>query len=287
MDSQDYIFKINDLSRSFNNHRVLNVPTLNIPRGKLVIIIGSSGCGKSTLLETLGLMVKPVLNPKQPNFESNANDISIVFTSSNDETIDYKDIWQNDDQGELLRKTYFSFLFQEANLLPNMNVEENILLSTIIQNGQINNIDWRDKYNKLLENVGLSKEIAKKNPINLSGGQKQRVAFARSAMRSFEVLFADEPTGNLDPVNARMVYDLMQQNIKDDSNKTAIIVTHNLKLGLEYADLVIPLEYDGKCGIVNEENIFYNNNEYWSNATKEYSNNDDAFEDIRAIIQPK
>ena len=287
MDSQDYIFKINDLSRSFNNHRVLNVPTLNIPRGKLVIIIGSSGCGKSTLLETLGLMVKPVLDPKKTNFESNANNISIVFTSSNDETIDYKDIWQNDGQGELLRKTYFSFLFQEANLLPNMNVEENILLSTIIQNGQINNIDWRNKYNKLLENVGLSKEIAKKNPINLSGGQKQRVAFARSAMRSFEVLFADEPTGNLDPVNARMVYDLIQQNIKDDSNKTAIIVTHNLKLGLEYADLVIPLEYDGKCGILNEENIFYNNNEYWSNATKEYSNNDDAFEDIRAIIQPK
>ena len=88
-------------------------------------------------------------------------------------------------------------------------------------------------------------------------------------------------------LNTQPIILVIQQNIKDDPNKTAIIVTHNLKLGLEYADLVIPLEYDGKCGILNEENIFYNNNEYWSNATKEYSNNDDAFEDIRAIIQPK
>ena len=68
MDNQDYIFKINDLSRSFNNHRVLNVPKLNIPRGKLVILIGSSGCGKSTLLETLGLMVKPELDQTKTNF---------------------------------------------------------------------------------------------------------------------------------------------------------------------------------------------------------------------------
>ena len=119
-----------------------------------------------------------------------------------------------------------------------MNVEENILLSTIIQNGQINNIDWRDKYNKLLENVGLSKEIAKKNPINLSGGQKQRVALARAFYHGRNVLILDEATSSLDH---EIEKEIVEEIRLLKGEKTLIVITHRLTT-VQHCDRLYVLE---------------------------------------------
>ena len=155
--------------------RVLKDISLQVARGEFVSIMGPSGSGKSTLLYILGGLDAPTAG----SVLLDGMDIS-HFT---------------DEKMSRLRRQKIGFVFQFYNLIPNLNVEENILLPLLLDGKKA--ADYQDRLAQLLETVGLS-DRRRHTPRELSGGQQQRVAIARALMGSPEILFADEPTGNLD-----------------------------------------------------------------------------------------
>jgi len=155
--------------------RVLNGLSLQIPQGEFVSIMGPSGSGKSTLLYILGGLD----NPSSGSVFMGGEDISMF----------------DDNKKSVMRRRSIGFVFQFYNLIPNLNVEENILLP-ILLDGK-NAKDYKKQLNNILDIVGLA-DRRKHTPRELSGGQQQRAAIARSLINSPEIIFADEPTGNLD-----------------------------------------------------------------------------------------
>jgi len=243
------IFEINNLKCSYNGAEpVLEIEKLSISKGKLVVIIGLSGAGKSTLLETLGLMNNTI------NKES-----SIKFLPNNNETYQFERIWEDENAESIfkVRRKHFSFIFQSTNLMPNFTVYENICLTQMLQGKSKS--EAMEKAEHCMKLIGLSEVEKNKKPYEISGGQAQRVAFVRAITPEFSVLFGDEPTGNLDEKNS---WDLMHI-LKDkviDGDKTAVIVTHNIDLALEFADQIIMITKPGTHGIIEEENVFNKNN---------------------------
>jgi ABC-type antimicrobial peptide transport system, ATPase component len=183
--------------------KVLNGVSLRIAKGEFVSIMGPSGSGKSTLLYILGGLD----NPSSGNVLIGGEDISKLD--------DYKK--------SILRRRNIGFIFQFYNLIPNLNAEENILLPVLLdgRNGK----DYKKQMNNILEMVGLTQR-RKHTPRELSGGQQQRVAIARALMNDPEIIFADEPTGNLDSKTGTEIMRLLQE-INKNSGKTIIMVTHS------------------------------------------------------------
>ncbi len=183
--------------------KVLNDISLQIVQGEFVSIMGPSGSGKSTLLYILGGLDSPTCGS--------------VFLSG-------EDISKFDDNKKsVMRRRNIGFIFQFYNLIPNLNVEENILLPILLDGENIR--DYRKELNNILEIVGLT-DRKKHTPRELSGGQQQRVAIARALINSPEIIFADEPTGNLDSKTGTEIMKLLQE-INRESNKTIIMVTHS------------------------------------------------------------
>lgn len=183
--------------------RVLSGISLKISRGEFVSIMGPSGSGKSTLLYILGGLDHP----------TNGS----VFMGG-------KDISQfNDDEKSIMRRREIGFIFQFYNLIPNLNVEENILLPVLLDGK--NAREYKKQLNNILDIVGLSNR-RKHTPRELSGGQQQRVAIARALINNPEVIFADEPTGNLDSKTGIEIMKLLRE-INQESNKTILMVTHS------------------------------------------------------------
>nr|WP_319487880.1 ABC transporter ATP-binding protein [uncultured Caproiciproducens sp.] len=183
--------------------RVLNGISLQIIKGEFVSIMGPSGSGKSTLLYILGGLDSPTNG-------------SVLMGG--------KDISRyNDEKKSVMRRRSIGFIFQFYNLIPNLNVEENILLP-ILLDGK-NAKDYRKQLNNILEIVGLS-DRRKHTPRELSGGQQQRVAIARALINSPDIIFADEPTGNLDSKTGTEIMKLLKE-INRESDKTIIMVTHS------------------------------------------------------------
>lgn len=183
--------------------RVLKGISLQITRGEFVSIMGPSGSGKSTLLYILGGLDDP---------------------SSGRILMGGKDISQYDDEKRsVMRRRSIGFIFQFYNLIPNLNVEENILLP-ILLDGK-NTKDYQKQLNNILEIVGLT-DRRKHTPRELSGGQQQRVAIARALINSPDIIFADEPTGNLDSKTGTEIMKLLKE-INRESDKTIIMVTHS------------------------------------------------------------
>ncbi len=183
--------------------RVLNNISLQIPQGEFVSIMGPSGSGKSTLLYILGGLDSPT-------------DGSIFMSG--------EDISRfNDYEKSVMRRRNIGFIFQFYNLIPNLNVEENILLPVLLDGK--NSKDFNKKLNSILDIVGLT-DRRKHTPRELSGGQQQRVAIARALINNPEIIFADEPTGNLDSRTGIEIMKLLQE-INLESNKTIIMVTHS------------------------------------------------------------
>ncbi|MBQ6921287.1 MAG: ABC transporter ATP-binding protein [Bacilli bacterium] len=213
------MIELNNVSKKYNNRYVLKDISLTFPRYGLVIINGPSGCGKTTLLNILSTLL---------NF---SGDISFDGKS-------YQNL--NDDEKELIRSRKLGFLFQDYKLFENESVKSNIELAIDIACG-----DKKTKKEKrikdLLRLVGLSRK-EKQIVNNLSGGEKQRVALARAIANSPLILLADEPTGNLDEYNTKVVMDLLN---KISSSALVIMVSHDLKLSEEYADQIIRMN-DGK-----------------------------------------
>lgn len=131
----------------------------------------------------------------------------------------------NDDKMSIIRRRNIGFVFQFYNLIPNLNVEENIMLPLLLDGKKIN--DYKKQLNEILEIVSLS-DRRKHTPRELSGGQQQRVAIARALMGKPEILFADEPTGNLDSKTGSEIMQLLSK-INQESGQTIIMVTHSLE----------------------------------------------------------
>ncbi len=272
------IFEIENLECSYNKcDVVLKIEKLDIPRGKMVVLLGVSGAGKSTFLETLGLMNNTVLSAGKFN-----------FLTEDDNTIPFENLWKtNDNNISLIRNKYFSFIFQNTNLMNNFTVYENICLTQMLQGKSRK--ESIDNIRGIMSKIGLEQNdsngnivnLMHKKPFELSGGQRQRVAFVRAFTPEFSVLFADEPTGNLDVYNSKALMDILKNSILEP-NRTAIIVTHSLTLAMEYADLLVILSKKNNCGEIKRNNIFVSQT---TNTTKLWSSIDGiSIPDINCLV---
>lgn len=227
-------FEIENLKCSYDKGEkvVLEIEWLEIPRGKVVFIVGPSGCGKSTILETLGLMNNTLVVSHDTKFWFNP-----VAEGQGEDglPIDCTKVWQKSNRFlSRLRRQNFSFIFQNTNLMENFSIRENAEISKRIKGGS-------KKYADVMREVELDQVLKQEKVGELSGGQKQRLAFVRAFLPDFNVLFGDEPTGNLDPETADKLIALIVEEIKT-TNKTAIIVSHTPDLYNNYADIIVTIQ---------------------------------------------
>lgn len=194
---------IKEFSVGGTANRVLKDLTLEVMQGEFVSIMGQSGSGKSTLLYILGGLDRPT----KGKVLMNGTDISHF----------------NDEKMSIIRRRNIGFVFQFYNLIPNLNVEENIMLPLLLDGKKMK--AYKGQLDKILGIVGLE-DRRKHTPRELSGGQQQRVAIARALIGNPEILFADEPTGNLDSKTGAEIMKLLK-DINKKIGQTIIMVTHS------------------------------------------------------------
>lgn len=182
---------------------VLNDINLTINSGEFVSIMGPSGSGKSTLLYLIGGLDKPTSG----SIQINGRELAVM----------------KDRDQSILRRRDLGFVFQFYNLIPNLNVEENIMLPVLLDGKKMK--AHRQKLEEILEVVGLS-DRRHHTPRELSGGQQQRVAIARALINEPEIILADEPIGNLDSKTGQEIMKLLKK-INQEHRKTIVQVTHS------------------------------------------------------------
>ncbi len=192
-----------NIKKSFGSLEVLKGVSLEIENGKIVSIVGTSGAGKTTLLQIMGTLSKP-------------NSGTLHIDGVNPLTLKEKEL-------AAFRNKNIGFVFQFHHLLPEFSAIENVCLPGYIANKSRTEVE--QKANELLSFLGLSNRLHHK-PNELSGGEKQRVAVARALINNPSVVFADEPTGNLDSKNQEELHDLFF-SLRDKYGITLIIVTHD------------------------------------------------------------
>ncbi|MCC0715042.1 ABC transporter ATP-binding protein [Clostridioides sp. ES-S-0077-01] len=213
------ILKVENLNKVYgkneNELHVLKSINLNIEENKFIAVVGASGSGKSTLLNCMAGLDKPT-------------DGKIYY---NNEEI------SNMPDGKLadIRINNFGFVFQNFNLIPVVNVYDNIIMPSLLENKKID----KNYLEKLLERLQIKDKI-KKFPNELSGGQQQRVAIARALINKPKIIFADEPTGNLDTKSTKEVMSILRECV-NDYNQTLIMITHNDMIARE-ADICIKIQ---------------------------------------------
>ncbi len=195
---------------------VLKGINLSIKNGEFIMIIGKSGCGKSTLLNIIGAM-------------DSASAGQYIFNNENILTL-------SKDKLSSFRRDNISFIFQAFNLIPELNVLENVAMPLGYQG--IGKSERNKKALSALKKVGMD-SMAKKAPNKLSGGEKQRVAIARAIVDENQLILADEPTGNLDEKNSLDIIKLLEELNK--SGATIVMVTHDMEL-IKYASRVLFIE---------------------------------------------
>lgn len=231
------ILKCSSINKSFKTSddkhlQVLKNVSLEVPEKKLNILIGASGAGKSTLLHILGGLDKP-----------DSGEVRIleheIYKLSSSKLAEF-------------RNKNIGFVFQFHHLLPEFTAEENIMIPMLIANKNKNFA--REKSIELLKIVGLEDRKNHK-PAELSGGEAQRIAVARALANNPKIVFADEPTGNLDSKNSNILNELFIK-LKEEMNLTFLIVTHNPDL-MKIGDLVIEMK-DGEIisNKINSEDNF-------------------------------
>lgn len=241
------LFRIRNLRCSYNGSEVVvHIPEIDIPRGGLIGLMSVSGGGKSTTLETLGLMNQTFLPDSEITF----------FPSEKGEGFPFESLWksENDRAISRIRSEHYSFIFQKTNLMPNFTAYENICITQMIQGKSKSEAIRHAK--ATMEQLGLEKVDEEKKAYELSGGEQQRVAFARAITPDFTVLFGDEPTGNLDIENSRVLMSRLYQTIKEN-DRTAIIVSHNIELMEEFADHLLVLQKPHKTGELLPQHVFH------------------------------
>lgn len=216
------ILKVENLCKTYgkgeNTVKAVDDISFSVERGEFVAIIGASGSGKSTLLHLIGGVDRP---------------------TSGKVYIDGKDIYTlNDDNLAIFRRRQVGLIYQFYNLIPVLNVTENITLPTKLDGRKVDN----KRLNELLITLGLERRSFNL-PNQLSGGQQQRVSIGRAMMNEPALMLADEPTGNLDSKASDEIISLLRLSNKK-YNQTVIIITHDEKIALE-ADRIITID-DGK-----------------------------------------
>ena len=216
------ILRVENLTKIYgkNETRVvaLDNVSFSVNKGEFVAIVGASGSGKSTLLHLIGGVDRPTHGK--------------VY-------IDNNDIYSlNDDKLSIFRRRQIGLIYQFYNLIPILNVEENILLPLELDNRKVDKFE----FNELLKILGLQNR-RKHLPNELSGGQQQRTSIGRALITKPAIVLADEPTGNLDSKSSEEVVELLKKMNKE-YKQTIIMITHNLDIAA-VADRIITIE-DGK-----------------------------------------
>ena len=216
------ILRVENLTKKYGKGEsevvAVNDVSFTVDKGEFVAIVGSSGSGKSTLLHLIGGVDRP---------------------TSGKVYVEGKDIYSlNDDELAIFRRRNIGLIYQFYNLIPILNVEENITLPCDLDGKKVD----ENKLNELLKILGLENR-RKHLPNELSGGQQQRVSIGRSLINNPSLVLADEPTGNLDSKTSDEIIKLLKESNKK-YNQTIIIITHNLEIA-KMADRIIKIE-DGK-----------------------------------------
>ena len=218
------VVNVKDVCKNFalgdEEVKVLKSLNFEINKGEFVSLMGPSGSGKSTLLYLMGGLDEPTYG------EIRVNDKVLKELKDKEESI--------------MRRREIGFVFQFYNLIPNLNVEENILLPILLDGKKAR--DHQESLDEILSLVGLS-DRRKHTPRELSGGQQQRVAIARALISEPDIILADEPTGNLDSVTGNEIMALFQK-INKEKNKTIVQVTHSEEAA-KYGTRIIRLK-DGR-----------------------------------------
>ncbi|MCL2627266.1 MAG: ABC transporter ATP-binding protein [Oscillospiraceae bacterium] len=223
------LLKIENLSKIYgkdeNQVIALNSVSLTIEKGEFVAIIGSSGSGKSTLLHIIG---------------------GVDMPTSGHVYLDGQDVYaQNSDNLAIFRRRQVGLIYQFYNLIPTLNVVENITLPVLMDKREVN----KERLEELLTLLGLT-ERRNHLPNQLSGGQQQRVSIGRALMNAPSVMLADEPTGNLDSQNGQEIISLLKQS-NSKYGQTLILVTHDENIALQ-ANRIIGIS-DGR--VVRDEKV--------------------------------
>ena len=213
------ILRVENLTKVYgkgeNEVRALDGVSFSVEKGEFVAIIGPSGSGKSTLLHILGAVDEP---------------------SSGKVFMDGKDVFkQNEEQLAIFRRRQVGLVYQFYNLIPVLDVVENITLPVQLDGRKVN----RERLREMVALLGLHGR-EKHLPNQLSGGQQQRVSIGRALMNSPSVVLADEPTGNLDSKNSQEIMELLKKTNKK-YNQTLIMITHDENIALQ-ADRIIAIE---------------------------------------------
>ena len=216
------ILRVENLSKIYGKGqtqvKALDNVSFKVDKGEFVAIVGASGSGKSTLLHLIGGVDRP---------------------TSGKVLIDGKDIYKyNDDELAIFRRRQVGLIYQFYNLIPILNVEENITLPLSLDNREIN----KQKLDELIKVLGLESR-RKHLPNELSGGQQQRTSIGRAMITNPAIILADEPTGNLDSKASDEIVALLKKSNKD-YKQAIVMITHNMEIA-KCADRIIKIE-DGK-----------------------------------------
>ena len=218
------LFELKDLEKTYFseevNTRVLHGLTFSIEKGEFVSVMGPSGSGKSTLLHILGFLDNLTAGEYKFN-ERQYGDYS-------------------EEEVAHVRNKEMGFVFQQFNLLPRQSVFKNVLLPLMYSD--LPESDWKERVEEVVEIVGLTHRLDYET-YKLSGGEKQRTAIARALVNNPNVIFADEPTGNLDSISGQSVMETLQK-LHDDFGHTVVLITHETQTA-EHADRIIYIK-DGQ-----------------------------------------
>lgn len=221
------ILQVKDLVKTYGKDNTtvmaLNGVSFSVEKGQFVAVVGASGSGKSTLMHLIGGVDRP---------------------TSGSVVVDGVEIFKlNESELAIFRRRKIGIIYQFYNLIPTLTVQENIMLSCLLDNRKPD----PDKLRTILETIGLT-DRAKHLPNELSGGQQQRAAVGRALINNPALILADEPTGNLDSKSSREVIDLLKRS-NQQYNQTLLVITHDEKIARQ-ADRVITIS-DGQ--IVRDE----------------------------------
>ena len=224
MDNREVLLEVKNVSKIYGDLHALKEVNFQVRKGEWVAIMGSSGSGKSTIMNIIGCMDKPTMG---------------------EVILDGQDITK-ESQTSLtkIRREKIGLIFQQFHLIPYLTALENVMVAQYYDS-----IPDEQEALQALERVGL-KDSAKHLPSQLSGGEQQRVCIARALINSPEIILADEPTGNLDEVNEKIVIDILTQLHKEGS--TIIVVTHDLEVG-DVAERKIILEYGKIVDVIDQK----------------------------------